>query len=872
MSDGKVIIDTELDDKGLKSGLSGLGSKATSAISGVAKAATAAGVAAAAGVVSLTKKAVAAYSEYEQLVGGVETLFKESAGVIMDYANNAYMTAGLSANKYMETVTSFSASLLQSLGGDTAKAAQYADRAVIDMSDNANKMGTAIASIQWAYQGFAKQNYTMLDNLKLGYGGTKEEMQRLIHDASQMTDIQTKLNTAVKDGDMSFANIVNAIHVMQDSLGILGTTELEAATTIQGSLNMTKASWENLLTALGDPAGNVDQAVDKFVKSLETLGENALPIIENAMYGIAEMIDKLAPIIAERIPTIVSTILPPLISAASQIVSALIANLPQIISGIWQAMQKEGGNGVMMATLTMMAMSNKLTGSALTIFTPVGKAISKGISKIEFGDLGSKISSKLMGIGSSAGNGLVNGILKANEKLPSVLSGIVGKIGGAFSGLATVMTGPVGIVIAAIGLIVAAFVALYNTNDEFRASMDEVGASLMQSLAPIGEAFMNMINEILPPLTELATLIGQTFAQIVAAIAPAITEIISAITPLITMLISSLMPAITAIMEAVIPLIQSIVEAVVPVIQAIISAIEPIVNILVAILVPAIQLLVGIIQAIIAVITPVIEFIAGYVTTVINTVVGVITGIIQLLTGDFSGAAATFQGVLQGIADFFMAIWNNIASFFSGIWNGIISFLGSVVSNMSNVISNGINSVVNWFVGLPGRIMSALGNVGSMLVNAGRSIIEGFLNGLKAAFEGVKDFIGGIGSWIAEHKGPKEYDLKLLIPNGKRIMKSLDVGLEQGFKPIKTKVENLGADIRDLLTESVGQFSSDIKNSLGTINAKLNVTYEKQQIEAAKVPPINNNFYNMDTTAHALARTMRQQQTYGHYGMAGVYG
>lgn len=162
MSDGKVIIDTELDDKGLKSGLSGLGSKATSAISGVAKAATAAGAAAAAGVVSLTKKAVASYAEYEQLVGGVETLFKESAGVIMDYANNAYISAGLSANKYMETVTSFSASLLQSLGGDTKKAAEYADRAVIDMSDNANKMGTAIESIQWAYQGFAKQNYTML--------------------------------------------------------------------------------------------------------------------------------------------------------------------------------------------------------------------------------------------------------------------------------------------------------------------------------------------------------------------------------------------------------------------------------------------------------------------------------------------------------------------------------------------------------------------------------------------------------------------------------------------------------------------------------------------------------------------------------------
>ena len=264
--------------------LADLGSKAIqSAISGLKKLATA--------TIQVGKQAIESYAEYEQLVGGVETLFKDSADVVEEYANQAYKTAGLSANEYMSTVTSFSASLLQSLGNDTKKAAEYSNRAVIDMSDNANKMGTNIGMIQNAYQGFAKQNYTMLDNLKLGYGGTKTEMQRLIKDASKMNDVQKELNVTVKEGDMSFGNIVNAISVVQKQMGIMGTTSKEAASTIQGSVNSMKASWQNLLTAVADDNKDMGKAIDEFVDSAITAAKNLVPRIKQSVEGIKKLIN-----------------------------------------------------------------------------------------------------------------------------------------------------------------------------------------------------------------------------------------------------------------------------------------------------------------------------------------------------------------------------------------------------------------------------------------------------------------------------------------------------------------------------------------------------------------------------------------------------
>lgn len=262
--------------------------------------------------VSIGKASLDSYADYEQLVGGVETLYKDSAGIIENYAKDAYKNAGLSANDYMETSTSFAAALVSSLGGDTNKAAEMANTAISDMSDNANKMGTNMQSIQDAYNGFAKQNYTMLDNLKIGYGGTQAEMKRLIKEAAAMTDTQKELGVTVDSNSMSYANIVQAIHVVQANMGIMGTTSKEAATTIQGSTASMKSAWENLLTGIADPEQDFQALVDNLVDSVITAGNNIIPrikeIVPTLIDGLSELVTQLAPyvsgVIMELEPTI----------------------------------------------------------------------------------------------------------------------------------------------------------------------------------------------------------------------------------------------------------------------------------------------------------------------------------------------------------------------------------------------------------------------------------------------------------------------------------------------------------------------------------------------------------------------------------------
>jgi phage-related protein len=289
----------------------------------VGKASLAAIGAAATGITALTKSAVENYAEYEQLVGGVETLFKDSSSKVLEYANSAYKTAGLSANDYMETVTSFSASLLQSLGGDTEKAAEIGNMAVIDMADNANKMGSSMEAIQNAYAGFAKQNYTMLDNLKLGYGGTKEEMQRLIDDANALNAAQGNMTKYSID---SYADIVSAIHDVQTEMGITGTTAQEAATTIQGSLASTKAAWDNWLTG----TGSVDALVGTVVNSAKLLAKAIGDILPSLTTGISQLVAQLAP----EIPPLINQLLPSIIDSITTLISSLGEQLPSILATI----------------------------------------------------------------------------------------------------------------------------------------------------------------------------------------------------------------------------------------------------------------------------------------------------------------------------------------------------------------------------------------------------------------------------------------------------------------------------------------------------------------------------------------------------------
>lgn len=344
--------------------VSQFGSALKSGLAVAAKAAAAATAAAAGAVIALTKSAVENYGEYEQLVGGVETLFKNSAGTVEEYAKNAYQTAGLSANEYMETVTSFSASLLQSMGNDTESAAKKADRAITDMSDNANKMGTDMQSIQNAYQGFAKQNYTMLDNLKLGYGGTKEEMQRLIDDANALNAAQGNYTNYTIE---SYADIVDAIHTVQTEMGITGTTAKEASTTIEGSIGAMKAAYANFVTGLGNDNADISELSSQLIQSVGTVAENVLPVVETVLKNIAEAVQRDGPEMIEKFVSYAIEKLPEVISLGLKMVISLVKgiaqNIPQLVTSV----------------LNMMATIVKTIWESLPDIIEVGKNIVLGL-------------------------------------------------------------------------------------------------------------------------------------------------------------------------------------------------------------------------------------------------------------------------------------------------------------------------------------------------------------------------------------------------------------------------------------------------------------------------------------------------------------
>lgn len=280
------------------------------------------------GTIALIKSATSQFAEYEQLVGGVDTLFKDASDTIQTYAAQAFETAQISANEYMSTVTSFSASLIQSLGGDTKKAAEYANSAIIDMADNANKMGTSMEMIQNAYQGFAKQNYTMLDNLKLGYGGTKTEMERLLADAEKLSGIHYEIG--------NFADMTAAIHVVQENLGIAGTSAKEASETVAGSLNAMRAAWANLITGMGDSNADIGALAKNFVDTLSTYLKNLFPVIIAVLENLANLIVEIIPMITEKLPALIEMLVPPLVNVLVQLALALIQNLPMIILTLLQ--------------------------------------------------------------------------------------------------------------------------------------------------------------------------------------------------------------------------------------------------------------------------------------------------------------------------------------------------------------------------------------------------------------------------------------------------------------------------------------------------------------------------------------------------------
>ena len=573
----------------MTSGVKALGGTLTHAAAGGLKIFTAGVGAAATGLSTLGVAAVKNYANYEQLVGGVETLFGAGGQSISEYAGTvgksvnevtveyeklmtaqnevmkdaaeAYKTAGLSANDYMETVTGFAASLKQSTSSEL-EAAESANQAVVDMADNANKMGTSMEAIQNAYQGFAKQNYTMLDNLKLGYGGTKEEMQRLLEDATKLSGVEYDIN--------SLKDVYEAIHVIQTELGVTGTTAKEASTTISGSLNAMKASWENLVTGMADDDADFDTLVQSFVETAATAAENLLPRIEMAIGGIGDLIDELLPVVMDKVPQIIEDVLPDLVDAGvkmtESIVQGVVNNAPQLISYATELIVQFAQGlsdstpeiietaGQVLSSLKdgIVQAAPELISAAAELITTLAQGIIDNLPELM--DAAHEIADAILdGIGdlcpaiepvTDAIQTLIDNLDKAMLVIVAVTAGfvawkatmtistLISRVTTAVSkltagttllkGVIAALGGPVTLAIAVITGVVAAIIYLWNKCDWFREFWINLWESVKETASNVINAIVGFFTETIPnALENLKTFVMDNWKALLMLLNPA---------------------------------------------------------------------------------------------------------------------------------------------------------------------------------------------------------------------------------------------------------------------------------------------------------------------------------------------------------------
>lgn len=608
------------------------------------------------------KSSVLEGGKLEQSIGGINTLFKGSADIVKGYAKNAYRDAQISSNQYMEQVTSFSASLLQSLGGDTQKAAKSADMAIKDMADNSAKMGTNISSIQDAYQGFAKQNYTMLDNLKLGYGGTKTEMERLLANAEKITGVKYDIN--------NLNDVFNAIHAIQGELKISGVAADEAKTTLSGSFAAMKASAQDFVgnLALGE---NIGPSLMNLATTTNTfLTGNLLPMIGN---------------IFKQIPNIAS----------------------------------EGFN---------------LLAEKFTIFKKLGELLSPAMEKFK-----------------TAFDGLV-------EKMQPFIDAVGNVLKPILEGVALV-----------------------------------IGKVLSEGITILSNAF-NGLGLVIQVLTPLFNFLGDVFNKILGFVEPIIFKLTEFTTNLLDN--KTIMEALGQTFNVVWTAIQSLMTVVWEVIGVVIgdiknwfnsmgvdgNTLKSIMDIVWQGIMQAISFAKDIITGAIKAIGSVFTFLgnhSGVLKTILLTAWSVIKTAIKIAAGIIVGVVKTIVAIFNGLK----TAGNILLGALRGAWNGIVSAISGAKARISGIINN-IKSIFN-----------SLRNIN--LFSAGKAIIDGFLRGLKHAFGAVKNFVGGIASWIKSHKGPISYDRKLLIPAGNAIIGGLNKSMIESFKDVKSNVLSMAGEIYD---------------------------------------------------------------------------
>lgn len=707
----------EVASAGISAGES-LGSKMMGAVSGVI---AAAGIGQAIGA-SITEGAA-----LQQSLGGIETLFKDSADKVKGFANEAYKTTGLSANAYMENVTGFSASLLQSLGGDTDKAAETANMAMIDMSDNANKMGTSMESIQLAYQGFAKQNYTMLDNLKLGYGGTKQEMQRLLSDAEKLTGVKYDMN--------NLSDVYSAIHAIQENLDITGTTAREAATTFTGSFESMKAAAQNVLGKL-------------------SLGEDIQPALQALMETTSTFL--------------FGNLIPMIGNILKQIPNLILGGIKGVFSGIFG----EGLGSIMGGIVTAL-------GSAFLAF----KAF-------------------------SAVSGLLSGI-------PAVLTTIKTAVTGLFTAMSA---NPIGIAIAAIAALTAGLVYFFTQTEMGR----QIWQGFMDWFSGVWQSVAPVLTEVWNGIVETATTVWNNMMAVVAPIIQAVVDFIRSVWDGISLWWTENQGLIQQTFTTVWNAIQTVIQTVMPIIQSIIET--------------AMNILAPFIEAtwnnICTVVTTVWELIKIAIQTAMDVISGIIKAVMAIINGDWGtawnaikgvgeaiwkGLSAAGKAIFDGFAQILSNIWNTIKSVASSAWEGLKSTVLGLIDGLVQGAQNAWESMKQGVSDLVSNVTSIFDGIRNIdLWSAGKAILDGFLGGLKSAWGAVTDFVGGIAGWIRDHKGPIEYDRKLLIPAGNAIMQGLNRGLQDRFKDVKKSVSGMAGEISNA-------FSNDDFGLSGTPNIAKNI-------------------------------------------------
>ena len=665
----KLGLDSSDFDKGLndaKSTLSNMGSAVGSGLGTIAKIGTAAVATASAGIAALGTMAVNGYADYEQLSGGIETLFKTSADAVMGFASEAYKTAGLSSNAYMETVTSFSASLISSLGGDTAKAADMANMAIVDMADNANKMGSSTEAIQNAYQGFAKQNYTMLDNLKLGYGGTKTEMERLLADAEKLTGQKYDVS--------NFGDIVEAIHAIQTEMGITGTTAKEASETISGSVASMKSAWSNLVAGLANDNADLGQLIDNVVASAETAFNNILPVAERALMGIGQLVTDIAPIIGRKLPELITNLLPQIIDTGAQFIGAL-------------------GQGILTNLPTMLDMASQvITMFAQGIIDAVPSLLDSAVAVVvKFADMLSKNADKAIDGAITLLETLATAIVK---NIPHLLKSLVA------------------VNIELIKAIVATIPEYVNTIKEFFpqiiSAITNFGSNVINSVKTF---FVNLITNIGESLTQIPTIVSQLFTNTITSVKSFFTSMLSTAKDNFLKLVDSANKGMGDMLHKVVDWLSQL-----PGKMAYYAGYA---------IGEFIKFVIQLPSKVSSIFTSVMSAIASFGTNFVNKARemasnffnNIVNGLVELP----SRMAALGQQLVQAVADLpsrFMEIGSNIVQ---GIWNGISSgwdWLKRQVKHLTDGLVKGVKDGLK--IKSPSRVFMEIGKM----------VDEGFAKGI----------------------------------------------------------------------------------------------------------------------------------------------